>query len=281
MFEYQFMQNAFFAGIIVGFIAPTVGIYLVMKRLSLIADALSHLSLSGIAAGFWLQTKWGLLQNINPLYMGMFFSVLGSLFVERLRQVFRGFQEIAIPITMAGGIAVGVILINLSGGVNVDLAGYLFGNILAVSEPELITTSLIGGLVVLFVFFFYKQLFAISFDEEYASLSGVPRNFVHGCFIVIVALVIAVTIRVVGILLVSALMTLPVAISLQLANSFRQALIGSILFSQIAVFTGLVSAYYLDWASGGTIVLVLIVLLGLVMAGKWLWTQYLVGVKKK
>lgn len=274
MFEYQFMQNAFFAGTVVGIIAPLVGIYLVMKRLSLIADALSHISLSGIATGLWLQSKWLFFQSFNPLYMGMSFSIIGALFVERLRRIFRGYQEIAIPIVMAGGIACGIVLINAANGFNVDIAGYLFGNILAVSDLELITTYLISFIVILFVLIFYKQLFAISFDEEFASLSGIPRKWIHRFFIVIVALVIAVAIRVVGILLVSALMTLPVAISLQIAQSFRQAFIGSIFFSQLAVFIGLITAYYLDLASGGAIVLVLLAILLLVIAGKGLRNRF-------
>ena len=252
----------------VGVVAPLVGIYLVMKRLSLLADALSHLSLSGIATGLWLQSKWLIFQNFNPLYIGMGFSILGALFVERLRRIFRGFPEIAIPIVMAGGIAGGIVLISAANGFNVDIAGYLFGNILAVSHRELILTSVTSLVVVLFVLIFYKPLFALCFDEEYASLSGIPRKWIHRFFIVMVALVIAVAIRVVGILLVSALMTLPVAISLQIAQSFRQAFIGSILFAQLAVFAGLVFAYYLDLASGGVIVLVLIVVLLLVIAGK-------------
>lgn len=270
------MQNAFLVGIVVGIVAPLVGIFLVMRRLSLIADALSHLSLSGIATGLWMQSKWLWFQSLNPLYIGMLFSVIGALFVDRLRQVFRGYQEIAIPIVMAFGIASGIVLISAMNGFNVDIAGYLFGNILVVSKQELIMTWMAGIIVVFFVFLFYRQLFAIHLDEEYASLSGLPKKWLQTAFMIIVALVIAVAIRVVGILLVSALMTLPVAISLQIAQSFRQAMIGSILVSQLAVMLGLVFAYYFDLASGGAIVLVLILMLLLMITGKkligWLRT---------
>lgn len=267
------MQNAFLAGVVVGLIAPMVGIYLVMKRLSLIADALSHISLTGIATGLWMQNQWLFAQSFHPLYIGMGFSMIGALFVERLRQIFRGYQEISIPIVMAGGVASGIVLINAADGFNVDIAGYLFGNILAVSNEELISTFITGLIVVGFVFLFYKELFAVSFDEEYASFSGIPRKWLHRLFVLMVALVIAVTIRIVGILLVSALMTLPVAISLQIAQSFRQAFIGAVLLSQIAVFTGLFAAYYLDLASGGVIVLVLIAILLFVIAGKWCYQR--------
>ena len=262
------MQNAFFVGMVVGIVAPLVGIFLVMRRLSLIADALSHISLSGIATGLWLQSKWIILQSVNPLYIGMFFSVIGALFVDRLRQVFRGYQEIAIPIVMALGIASGIVLINAADGFNVDVAGYLFGNILVVSNQELILTCITGVIVVFFILAFYKQLFAIHLDEEFAALSGIPKKWIQSIFIVMVSLVIAVAIRVVGILLVSALMTLPVAISLQVAQSFRQAFVGSIVVSLTSVMIGLVMAYYFDLASGGAIVLVLLTLLFLVIAGK-------------
>lgn len=268
IFEYQFIQNAFLGGLIVGFIAPLVGVYLVVKRLSLIADALSHVSLSGIAAGLWLQNQFILFQGLNPIYMGMAFSIIGSLFVEKLRQLYQSFQEIAIPIIMSGGIALGVIFISASSGFNVDVVGYFFGNILSVSNQEVWTTLVIGIIVFFLICLFYQQLFSVSFDEEYSELSGIPRKWINLLFIVLVALVIAVSIRVVGILLVSALMTLPVAISLQITQSFRQLLISSVIFSEIAVFIGLISAYYLNWPSGGSIVLTLLVMLGLVIGVK-------------
>lgn len=265
IFEYQFIQNAFLGGLIVGFIAPLVGVYLVVKRLSLIADALSHVSLSGIAAGLWLQNQFSFFQGFNPLYMGMAFSIIGSLFVEKLRTLYQSFQEIAIPIMMSAGIALGVIFISASSGFNVDVVGYFFGNILSVSHQEVWITLMIGVIVFLLICLFYQPLFSVSFDEEYAKLSGIPRRWMNFLFIMLVALVIAVSIRVVGILLVSALMTLPVAISLRITQSFRQLLISSVIFSEVAVITGLMSAYYLDWPSGGAIVLTLLGMLGLVM----------------
>lgn len=259
---------------IVGLIAPLVGVYLVMKRLSLIADALSHVSLSGVAAGLLLKEQSLFFQGINPLYIGMLFSVAGSLFVERLRRLYQNVQEIAIPIMMSGGIALGVVLISSAEGFNVDIAGYLFGSILAVSDQEVMMTAGIGLLVLLFVIFLYQPLFSVSYDEEFAALSGVPRKWINFLFIVIVALVIAVAIRIVGILLISALITLPVAISLQIAQSFRQLMIYAVLFAQLSVLIGLISAYYLEWASGGAIVLVSILFLLAVLFMKWIWKVF-------
>ncbi|MGA8944248.1 MAG: metal ABC transporter permease, partial [Thermoactinomyces sp.] len=258
--QYEWMQNAFYAGMIIGLISPLVGVYLVVRRMSLIADALSHVTLSGVAAGMLMQKELPLFYAVNPLYVGMVFSVAGSLFVEQIRRLYKTFEEIAIPIILSGGIGLGVVLISAADGFNVDIAGYLFGNILAVGRDELWLMVAIGVLVVLFVFLFYKEMFALSFDEEHAVLAGIPRKWINFLFIIMVALVIAASVRVVGILLVSALMTIPVAASLQFTNSFRQTLIWSVFFSQLAVFSGLSAAYYLDWASGGTIVLVSILI---------------------
>ncbi|MBD1372039.1 metal ABC transporter permease [Hazenella sp. IB182357] len=259
LFQYEFMQNALFAGLMIGLISPLVGIYLVVKRLSLIADALSHVTLSGIAAGLFIQKQFGL--AVQPLYTGMLFAVGGSLFTEQIRKRYPSYQELAIPILLSGGIALGVVLISATDGFNVDIAGYLFGNILAVGRVELNTIFIVGGLVLIFFTLFYKEMFAVSFDEEHAILSGVRQRMIQLGFSLIVAIVIAVSMRVVGILLVSALMTLPVATSLQFCNSFKQTMFWSIVFAEFSVLMGLLGAYYLDWASGGTIVLVAIVLL--------------------
>jgi zinc transport system permease protein len=261
MLKYDWMQNALIAGIVIGFISPVVGIHLVVRRLSLIAEALSHVTLSGVAAGLLLKKEIAGLASFNPLWSGMAFSVAGSLFVERIRKLYRSYQELAIPIMLSGGIGLGVVLISAADGFNVDIAGYLFGSILAVGDEELGLIAAAATCVSLFFILFHKEMFALSFDEEHAGLTGIPRRLVNGLFVVTVALVIAASVRVVGILLVSALMTLPVASALQLASSFRNTLIWSVIFSELAVFAGLTAAYYLDWASGGTIVLVSVAIL--------------------
>lgn len=256
LYQYEFLQNALIAGILIGLIAPLLGVYLVVKRLSLIADALSHISLAGVATGLLLQKEVFLFANLSPIYIGTGFSVFGALLIERLRRLYRSFQELAIPIVLSTGTGLGVVLISLGDGFSVDVAGFLFGNILAVHESEIQFIGLVTVLVFLFVLLFYKEMFALSFDEEHAVLSGVPRRLIHFLFLLLVALVVSAAIRVVGILLVSALITLPAAASMQIGNSFRQVLIGAIIYAQISVFAGLLTAYYFDFASGGAIVLV-------------------------
>lgn len=267
-FEYAFLQHALIAGLIIGLVSPLVGIFLVVRRLSLIAEALSHITLSGVAAGLLLQKNFALFAGLSPLFAGMGFAVFGSVFVERIRQYYRSYQELAIPILLSGGIAVGVVLIGLGNGFGVDISSLLFGNILAINNQDLWLIGIVAFIVICFLYLFFKELFALAFDEEHAVLTGIQGKWIHLVFMVMVAMVISVAIRVVGILLVSALMTLPVAASMQLSLSFRKTALFSVLFAEFSIITGLVFAYWLDIASGGAIVLVSIALLLLVIIGK-------------
>ena len=199
--------------------------------------------------------------GLNPLYMGMAFSIVGSLLIEKLRTVYKHYQELAIPIIMSGGLGLSVIFISLADGFNTDLFSYLFGSVSAVSRADLWTIIAVAVVVVTVVIFLYKELFLISFDEDHAKASGIPTKWIHFVFIILVAMVIAASMRIVGVLLVSSLMTLPVAASMRLANGFKQMIVYSVLFGEISVFGGLISAYYLDLAPGGTIVMIAILIL--------------------
>ncbi|MEK4028793.1 metal ABC transporter permease [Pseudobacillus sp. FSL P4-0506] len=266
--QYEFLQNAFLTGMIIGVIAPLLGAFIVVRRLSLIADALSHVTLAGIAAGLYFGQTFTFLAWLNPMYSGMVFSVIGSLFIERLRTVYKHYQELAIPIILSGGIGIGVIFISLADGFNTDLFSYLFGSVSAVSREDLWLICLISIIVIATVYLLYKELFLLSFDEEHAKASGIPAKSIHFVFIILVALVIAASMRIVGVLLVSALMTLPVAAAIRMARGFKQTIVYSVLFGEIAVITGLISAFYLDLAPGGTIVVASILILLIVISAK-------------
>lgn len=263
LLNYEFMRYSFISGLIAGLIAPLIGTFIVIRRLSLIADALSHVTLGGIAFGVYLSSITSFI--INPLVSGIVFSVLGALGIERLRTVYKHYQELAIPIIMSLGIAVGILFLSLANGFNQDLFGYLFGSISAVSSADLTLISVIAVIVIFFIFLLYKEMFLVSFDEEYASVMNISK-WIHFLFIIVVALVISASMRIVGILLVSALMTLPVASAMRITSSFKQLMIVSVILGEIAVISGLFLSFHLDISPGGTIVLVsILILLGTIL----------------
>ncbi|MHA6259480.1 metal ABC transporter permease [Sporosarcina sp. CAU 1771] len=265
---YEFLQNAFISGLIIGVIAPLLGLFIVVRRLALIADALSHVSLAGIAGSLYLSQQVLFFTALNPIYLGIGSAVAGSLLIEKLRGTYKHYEELAIPVILSAGIGLGAIFISLSKGFSSDLIGYLFGSVSAVSRQDLFIVLVIAIIVVGYIRFLYKELFVLSFDPEYAKVSGVNSKYIQIFFMVITALVIGASMRIVGILLVSSLMTIPVAASIQLAKSFKGALIYSIIFGEAAVLIGLVTAFYLDIAPGGTIVLTSIAILLVVLAWK-------------
>jgi len=257
--QFDFLRHTFFTGILIGIIAPLLGCFLVVRRLSLLADALSHVTLAGIAFGLFIEKQF--LITFSPLYSGMTFSIIGAVFIEKLRAIYKAYQEIGIPIILSGGVGLSVIFIALANGFNTDLFGFLFGSVSAVSKADFIMISVISLFIIIAIILFYKELLTLSFDEEHATVSGIHSKRIHILFIILTALVIAASIRIVGVLLVSALMTLPVAAAMRLANSFKQLIFIAIGLAEFSVITGLISGYYADIPPGGTIVVIAILVL--------------------
>lgn len=257
--QYDFLRYTFYTGLLIGIIAPLLGTFLVVRRLSLLADSLSHVTLAGIAFGLWLDKL--LTISLSPLYGGIAFSVLGSVFIEKLRRMYPAYQEIGIPIILSSGVGLSVIFISLANGFNSDLFNYLFGSVSAVSKNDFYTILGITVIVLIIIFIFYKELLTLSFDEEHAIVSGIHAKRIHLLFIILTALVIAASIRIVGVLLVSALMTLPVAAAMRIAKSYKQLILYSLLFGEVAVVSGLISGYYLSIPPGGTIVMTAVIIL--------------------
>ncbi|BGE82321.1 ABC transporter permease [Staphylococcus petrasii] len=264
LLNFDFMRYSLISGILIGFIAPLIGAFIVVRRLSLIADALSHVTLGGISFGMFVLTLSPALAFINPMWFGILFAIVGALLIEKLRTSYTNYQEIAIPIIMSAGIALSAIFISLADGFNQEIVGLLFGSISAVNLSDLITISVISIIVVLFIILFYKELFILSFDEEYSKVINIPK-WIQFLFIVIVAMVISASMRVVGILLVSALITLPIAIAMRITKGFKQLIILSIIIGESSVILGLILAFYMNISPGGVIVVLLVLLLGITM----------------
>ena len=265
LLNFDFMRYSLISGVLIGFIAPLIGTFIVVRRLSLIADALSHVTLGGISFGMFILTIIPVLSLINPMWFGILFAVIGAMLIEKLRTSFSNYQEIAIPIIMSAGIALSAISISLADGFNQEIVGLLFGSISAVNISDLLTIIVIAILVVLFIILFYKELFILSFDEEYSQVIGIPK-WIQFLFIIIVAMVISASMRVVGILLVSALISLPIAISMRITKGFKQLILVSIVLGELSVILGLVIAFYMNISPGGVIVVLLVIMLVVTMA---------------
>lgn len=246
------MVRALVAGVAIGIIAPLIGIFLVVRRYSLMADTLAHVSLAGVAIG--------LLTGINPYFTAIGSSVLAALGIERLRSSRKLYGESVLALFLTGSLAIATLLLSLARGFTVNLFSYLFGSITTVTHLDLAFVAGLAMLIGLTVFILYKELFFVSFDEELAQTNGLPVKVLNGLLIVLAALAVSLAIRIVGVLLIGALMVIPVITAIQYKHSFRATLWLSVLFSLLSVVSGLIISYYLDLASGGTIIVIALII---------------------
>lgn len=250
--QYAFMQRAYLAGLVVAVLCPTIGIYLVLRRLSLIGEMFAHVSLAGVALGIFA--------GVYPLATALGISLGAAAALESLRRTYRVFTDLAIAIIISAGLSLAVVLIGLSRAFNIDLHAYLFGSVIAISARDLWLVAAVGLLVLGFALLFRKELFFIAFDEEAARSSGVAVDLVNLLFMAATALTISVSMRVVGILLVSSLITVPVAAALQVGRSFRSTALLAYVFAVLSVLCGLFVSYHANLAPGGSIVLTAVAL---------------------
>lgn len=249
----EFFQRALIGGALIAITAPLLGLFLVLRRLAMIGDTLSHVSIAGVALGFLL--------GVYPIAVGLLFAVIASIGIEKLRRTYRTYAELSIAIMMSGGIALASIFFTSGKGFNLNVNAYLFGSIYTLSWTDLLVIAAVTVVVLAVVLLHRKELFLLSFDEDAAAVSGLPVRYFNIMISVLTALVISAAIKIVGALLVSALLTVPAACSLALSRSFRQAIVLVIAVGEIAVVAGLWIAGLWNLAPGGTIVLLLIALL--------------------
>lgn len=253
MLSLDFMRNALLAALVVGLAAPMVGIFLVQRRLSLIGDGLGHVALAGVAIG--------VLTSTSPVWAALVAAVLAAVAIELIRARGRTSGDVALALMFYGGIAAGVVIINkVDGAQSANLTGYLFGAITTTTAADVAVFAVLSAVIVVLTLVLRQRFFAIAGDEEYARASGLPVLALNIVLAVLTAVTVVVAMRVIGLLLISALMIIPNAAAQQLSGSFRVALWWAVGLGVVSSVGGVMTSYYADTASGGTIVLLAIAL---------------------
>jgi zinc transport system permease protein len=247
MLDLEFMRLAFAAGAVVGVLAPTVGFFLVQREMSLIGDGIGHVAFAGVALGYVI--------GVSPVWTALVAAVIGATGIEYLRSQRRAAGDQALAIVFYTGIAGGVVLISAAGALNANLFSYLFGSILTVTRSDLAVIATLGVASLALIGVTLRSLIAVSLDEEGARVAGLPVPVLNGVVSMLAALTIGVSMRIVGILLIAALMVLPVIAAQRVAWSLRSTMGISILVGLVSVLAGLTISYYADLPPGGTIVL--------------------------
>jgi len=246
--EFGFIQRALIAAVAVAITSSVIGLYLVLRRNSLFGDALSHVAFGGIAVG--------LVVNIYPLWTGIAFSVLGALGITKLRQSANIPADATVAILLSSGLALGILLVSLSGGFTLDLFSFLFGSILLVSVEDTLAILAMAGAILAIIILLYRQLMYVTFDEEQAKVSGLQISKLNYLFVVLASVSVIVSMRLVGILLVSALIVIPNITALLFGKGFKKTALISVGISIFSVVIGITVSYAANLAPAGTIVLV-------------------------
>ncbi|WP_283134859.1 metal ABC transporter permease [Rhizohabitans arisaemae] len=264
LLQYDFMRRALIAALLVGLVAPTVGTFIVQRKLALLGDGIGHVALTGVALGF--------LTGTAPVLTAVVVAILGAVAIEIVRSRGRTSGDVALALLFYGGIAGGVLLIGLApGGSNATLLGYLFGSVSSVSVQDVVVVAVLTAVVLGVVAAFGRELFVLCQDEEVARTYGLPVRFLSLLIAVTAAVTVVIAMRVVGLLLVSALMVVPVAAGQQVARSFRGTMLVAMGVGVFAAVGGLTTAFQADVAPGAAIVLIALGLFAIALvAGRFL-----------
>lgn len=256
-----FMQRALIAGIAVAIICSVVGLFLVLRRHSLFGDALSHMAFGGIAVGMFTQ--------VYPLWTALIVSILGALGMTKLRQSTKISPDASVAVLLSSGLALGIVLIGLSGGFSVDLFSFLFGSILLVSFDDMVMILALSAGILVVMALLYRKMMYIAFNEEQARVTGLSVNMLNYAFIVVASVTVIASIRLVGILLISSLIVIPNIAAMMLGKSFKKTIIISAAISVASVIAGIFASYFANLPPGGTIVLTTIFVLLGIMGAKY------------
>ncbi|WP_046774962.1 metal ABC transporter permease [Streptomyces yangpuensis] len=248
--DYAFMQRALIAAALVGVTAPAIGTYLVQRRQALMGDGLGHVAMTGVALGFVLQS--------SPVWMATLVAVVGAVGMELIRARGRTSGDVALAMLFYGGLAGGVMIINLGGGQTASLLGSMFGSITTVAAEDVTAMAILAAFVLAVAIGLRRQLFAVCQDEEFARVTGLPVRALNLLIAVTAAVTVTVAMRIVGLLLVSAMLVIPVAAAQRLTRSFATTLGLAMAISVTVSLTGTAATYYINVPSGATIVLLAI-----------------------
>lgn len=250
MLSYDFMIRAFLAGIIIAILAAISGSFIVLRRYSMITETLAHSALVGVAVG--------VIAGASPLWMAVIAALISAWTIEYLRSSFDLYSDSVLAIILSGSLALAVIIVSLAGAFNSSLFSYLFGSILSVTQEDLVTMSVFGVIALTLLAAFYRELYFIAYDEEVARTSGIKVDMLNFLLVSIVAIIIALSIRIVGTLLIGAMMVIPTVAALQFKQGFAKTILLALLFSLLSVVVGMSSSYVFSLPSGATIVLTLL-----------------------
>jgi zinc transport system permease protein len=269
LFNFGFFRNAFLAAILASITCGMIGTYIVSRRIVFISGGITHASFGGIGMGYYL--------GFDPIFGAVIFGILSALGIEFFTRKADLREDSAIAMLWSLGMALGIIFIFLTPGYAPNLMSYLFGNILTVSKMDLIYLSLLTVFVGAFMLIFYRMILFVSFDEEFALTNNVPVRLFNSVLISLVALTIVLNIRVVGIILVMSLLTIPQAIANLFTKKFDRMMIASIFIGFIGSMAGLVFSYYYDIPSGAAIIFTLVVLYGVIKSIFLIRTKVIIG----
>lgn len=249
LFQYPFMQKALIAAVLVSIACGVVGSYVVIKRIVSLSGAISHAAFGGVGLGYFL--------GINPVLAAIPFSIISAMAIGGVRQITNISEDTSIGILWSVGMAMGVIFINLTPGYAPDLFSYLFGSILTVNNTDLYIMLILDLIIIATVYLFRREFLAVSFDEEFSKVVGLPALLIYMLLLALVALSVVVLIKVVGVILLIALFTIPAAISKQYTYNLRKLMVLATIIGIILTSLGLILSYIFNLASGATIVMVL------------------------
>ena len=268
MLQYAFMHRAFLVGILIAVIAPLIGTFLVHRQLALIGDALAHTAFAGVAVGLFVNATLG--TGVSPYLTAVVVAIVAALAIELISEVTDAYNDVSMAIVLSTGFALGAVLISLNaGGLAVGVNQYLFGSLATVSRSNTIILIGLFAIISLVVGTTYKQLLYVTFDETAARVAGLNVPWYNRIMTMLTAMVVVGAMQIMGVILVAAMLVVPVAGAAQLARSFREALLASIVLAEVAVLAGITLSYQYGATAGGTIVLVAVaVYIAAVLFGK-------------